>query len=315
MRVGVIGIGKMGENHVRTYLSLKNHCELVGIYDTDEEKINEIANNYQVKPFHSLNNLLRAVDAVSIAVPTEFHYDVGLSCIKHNVHILMEKPITSTVDEAKELINQAKKAGIKLQVGHIELFNPLIQFLKRELQNEKIIEIMHDRMSPHDDRLKDIDVVKDLMIHDLYILDELLKDRYGELYTVGKVINGIPEHAVTITQSLSGVTAHLTASFKSRKKVRAIKVLTENALFETDILNNVMKISRSIKEDTSNISVPITETIQFDHSIQPLSVQLLDFINCINNDEKPKVPGEDGMKILILTNKISESIIDSNKNK
>ncbi|KKE78166.1 Gfo/Idh/MocA family oxidoreductase [Oceanobacillus caeni] len=315
MKVGVIGIGKMGENHVQTYLSLQNDCELVGIYDTDEEKRNEIANKYQVKPFHSLNNLLRAVDAVSIAVPTEFHYKVGLSCIEHNVHMLMEKPITSTVDQARDLIDRAKKAGIKLQVGHIELYNPLIQFLKNKLQNEEIIEIMHFRMSPYDDRLKDIDVVKDLMIHDLYILDELLTDSYGELYTVGKVINGIPEHAVTIAQSLSGVIVHLTASFKSSRKIRTIKVLTKDALFETDILNNVMKISRSIQEDTSSASVPIMETIQFDHSIQPLNVQLLDFINCIKNDQKPNVPGEEGMKILILTNKISESIIHSNKNK
>lgn len=315
MKIGVIGIGKMGENHVRTYLSLPNHCELVGIYDIDEKRANEIAKKYQIKPFHSLDNLLRSVDAVSIAVPTEFHYKVGLSCIEHNVHMLMEKPITSTVDQARDLIDRAKKAGIKLQVGHIELYNPLIQFLKNKLQNEEIIEIMHFRMSPYDDRLKDIDVVKDLMIHDLYILDELLTDSYGELYTVGKVINGIPEHAVTIAQSLSGVIVHLTASFKSSRKIRTIKVLTKDALFETDILNNVMKISRSIQEDTSSASVPIMETIQFDHSIQPLNVQLLDFINCIKNDQKPNVPGEEGMKILILTNKISESIIHSNKNK
>lgn len=315
MKIGVIGIGKMGENHVRTYLSLPNHCELVGIYDIDEKRANEIAKKYQIKPFHSLDNLLRSVDAVSIAVPTEFHYKVGLSCIKHNVHMLMEKPITSTVDQAKDLINRAKKAGIKLQIGHIELFNPLIQFLKNKLQTEKIVEIVHYRMSPHDDRTKDIDVVKDLMIHDLYILDELLKDDYSDLYSLGKVINGIPEHAVTMIKSLTGVTAQLTASFKSIRKVRTINVVTEDAFFEVDILNNVMKISRSIKEDNSDIPVPIIETIQFDSSIKPLSLQVLDFMNCINKDGKPKVTGEDGLKILFLTNKISESIIHSNENK
>ena len=130
-KVGVIGTGKMGENHVRTYLSLYKHCQLVGIYDNNKEKSQQISDKYQVQQFQSLSDLLQAVDAVSVAVPTEFHYDIGLTCIKHNVHILMEKPITNTITQAKELNKKALEAGVKLQVGHIELFNPLIKILTK----------------------------------------------------------------------------------------------------------------------------------------------------------------------------------------
>src|SRR5699024_11692225 len=103
MKVGVIGTGNMGENHIRTYLSVTNVCEFIGIYDTDERKKLHIANKYQVKPFASMEELLQTADAVSIAVPTEYHYKVGLACIDHRVHMLMEKPIANTIPEAKEL--------------------------------------------------------------------------------------------------------------------------------------------------------------------------------------------------------------------
>ncbi|MFD1848482.1 Gfo/Idh/MocA family protein [Oceanobacillus bengalensis] len=311
MKIGVIGTGNMGENHIRTYLSLHNHCELVGIYDTDDLRRNEIAKKYHVKPFHSIDFLLQSVDAVSIAVPTEFHYDVGLLCIQHNVHMLMEKPITSTVEQAKDLLKKANKAGVKIQVGHIELFNPLIQFLSKVLENEKILGLDHQRMSPYDDRLKNVDVVKDLMIHDLYILNKLINDSILEIYALGKVINGTPKHAVAITKSKQGVTANLTASFKSRKKIRNIRILTEDAYIDADILNSTVKITRFIIEDTSRMLVPVTEVIEIDNSIQPLYVQLLDFINCIKFDKMPSVSGEDGIITLSLTNKISASISSS----
>ncbi|ASN04434.1 Gfo/Idh/MocA family protein [Virgibacillus necropolis] len=307
MKVGVIGTGNMGENHVRTYLSMHDHCQLVGIYDNDEKKGHQIAEKYKVKQFQSINELLKSVDAVSVAVPTEFHYDIGLICIQHEVHMLMEKPITSTVVQAKDLLHKAKKARVKIQVGHIELFNPLIQVLTNELENEDIIGIAFHRMSPYDERIKHVDVVKDLMIHDLYILQELLKDKITEFYALGKIIENTPKHAVVITRSSQGVTAQLTASFKSKRKVRTIRILTEKAFIEADILKKEIKITRSI-EDASNTLGTLTQHIQIDNSIQPLSVQLLDFLNCIKFETEPSVSGEDGIKALMITNEISEAI-------
>lgn len=298
MKVGVIGTGNMGENHVRTYLSLHDHCQLVGIYDNDENKGHQIAKKYKVKQFKSMNNLLKSVDAVSIAVPTEFHYNIGLICIQHNVHMLMEKPITNTVVEAKDLLEKASKTEVKLQVGHIELFNPLIQVLTKELENKKVIGIDFHRMSPYDERIKNVDVVKDLMIHDLYILQELFKDKFMEYYALGKIIENTPKHAVVIAKLTEGVIAQLTASFKSKRKSRTIQILTEDAFIEADILKNEIKIT----QDT------VTRNIMVDNYIQPLRIQLLDFINCIKLDRKPSVSGEDGIKTLRITNEISDAI-------
>ncbi|GAB3064505.1 Gfo/Idh/MocA family oxidoreductase [Virgibacillus ainsalahensis] len=308
MNVGVIGTGNMGENHVRTYLSMQDYCQLVGIYDNDENKRDRIAKKYKVKQFQSIDDLLQSVDAVSIAVPTEFHYDIGLACIKHNVHMLMEKPITSTVDEAEDLILKARESGVKLQVGHIELFNPFIQTLIKEVKNENIIGVVFHRMSPYRERIKHVDVVKDLMIHDLYILQALLNDTIAEFFALGKVIEKTPKHAAVIARSSQGVTAQLTASFKSNRNVRNIQILTEDTFMDADILNREIKITRFITEATSKIQVPVTQTIQVDDSIQPLRVQLLDFIKCITSESEPSVTGEDGIKILHITNKISETI-------
>ncbi|WP_233880816.1 Gfo/Idh/MocA family protein [Virgibacillus halodenitrificans] len=296
MRVGVIGTGNMGENHVRTYLLLHEHCQLVGIYDNDEKKRRQISKKYKVKEFQSIHDLLQCVDAVSITVPTEFHYDVGLICIKHGVHMLMEKPITSTVAQAKDLNKKAIEAGIKLQVGHIELFNPLIKALARELANRDIIGIDFHRLSPYNERIKNVDVVKDLMIHDIYILQNLLKDKLLEFYTLGKVIENTPKHAVVIMESPQGAIAQLTASFKSKRKIRTIQILTEDALFETDILKNEIKITK----DTE------LQTIKLNNDIKPLNNQLLDFINCIRYKREPLISGKDGIKALVITNEISE---------
>ncbi|WP_051681416.1 Gfo/Idh/MocA family protein [Virgibacillus alimentarius] len=220
MKVGVIGTGNMGENHVRTYLSMPDACQLIGIYDNDKKRSNHIAKKYNVKPFQSVDELLQTVDAVSIAVPTEFHYEVGLACIRRNVHMLMEKPITSTIAQAKDLLHKASKAGVKLQMGHIELFNPFIQYLRKELEHEKIVGVIFKRLSPGDEKMKQVDVVKDLMIHDLYILHALLQDNTFEFYALGEVNENTPKHAVVITKSSQGVTAQLTASFKSKKKIK-----------------------------------------------------------------------------------------------
>lgn len=313
MKIGVIGTGKMGENHVRTYLSLDDHCQFVGIYDNDFSKAQEIAKKYNVTPFRSIEKLLLAVDAVSIAVPTEFHYKIGLTCIDYKVHIMMEKPITTNVEQADDLIHKARQAGVKLQVGHIELFNPLIQYLLKELESANIIGASFHRLSPYDDdRMKQVDVVSDLMIHDLYILNRLLKDNMTTFYAFGKVMDQTIKHAAVLIKSTQGVIAQLTASFKSKRKQRNIQILTEDAFIVADILANEITITHFTVENTNDIPVPVTKTIQFDDKMQPLRVQLMDFINCIKYDTQPTVSGTDGMEALKITNKISETIKNNN---
>lgn len=308
MRVGVIGIGNMGENHLKTYLSLTNVCKIVGVYDTNEKRKLEIAKKYRVKAFASMDELLCSVDAVSITVPTEHHFDVGMDCIDHKVHMLMEKPITNTLEQAKKLIQKAKDANVVLQVGHIELFNPMIQTLAKKLKNEKMIAIHLKRMGPASFRTRHVDVIKDLMIHDLYILHMLTKYNIEDLYVTGKLEKNIPKHADVIAKLENGVNAHLTASYYAKRKIRTIEILTENALFEADLLNRKITITQNIKEVTTNIPVAMRQTMYVDDSLQPLTAQLLSFIDCLEKNKEPHVTANDGINALVVANKISSTL-------
>lgn len=308
MKVGVIGIGNMGEKHVKTYASLSHHCKLVGIYDNDKNRASLVAKKYHVSMFENVIDLLREVDAVSIAVPTEFHYEIGLLCIKHKVHILMEKPIAYSLDQAKILKEKADEAGVKFQVGHIELFNPLIQALKKEISKDKIIAIYMQRMSQYDKKLKSIDVVQDLMIHDLYILEELLNDDISTFFTLGKVIENTPKHAMVLIKSNNEVIANVTASFKAPYKKRLIQIFQEDGLIEADLLKNELKVIKTNKE-SDNSSYTNSETHHILPTAQPLKNQLINFIDCIKYDLHPTVTANHGIKALELSNAISHSLM------
>lgn len=308
MKVGVIGTGNMGENHIKTYLSLTNVCELIGIYDADEKKKLQIAKKYQVKPFASMDELLQAADAVSIVVPTEHHYEIGLACIDHQVHILMEKPIAHTMTEAQELARRAKQANVKLQVGHIELYNPFIQTLAKKIESETILAMDFKRMSPYSNRVEEFDVVRDLMIHDLYILNGFLKDSFTDFHAFGRVMKNTPKHAAVMIKSEKGTITQLTASYFAKRKMRTIQILTEKALYEADILNRKINITHNMNEQTSGIPVSIKQVLYVDDSLQPLTAELLDFIHCIQLNRDPYVTAEDGIQGLCLANEISETI-------
>ncbi|MED4403224.1 Gfo/Idh/MocA family oxidoreductase [Metabacillus fastidiosus] len=311
MKIGVIGTGKMGENHVKTYASLTNECELIGIYDNDYERSKEIALKYNVKQFQLLTDLLKEVDAVSIAVPTKYHFETGLACIQHNVHMLMEKPITSNEEEARILVKKAKEAGIILQLGHIELFNPKINILKQLLVNEKIIAIDIHRMNPYDQRLSNVDVIHDLMIHDLYILHQLLNKEMKKFYAIGHIINQKMRHASVLADFNNGTVAQLTASFMSAEKIRTIRIMTENTFITVNLLNKKIEITKSphhyIKSLQEHPLEKVCETITF-QNYNSLENQLIDFLNCIKNGAPPSVPGEDGIYLLNICNKISNFI-------
>ncbi len=283
------------------------------VYTIMTNKRRQVAEKYNVQQFQSIDDLLQSVEAVSIAVPTEFHYEIGLACIRNNVHMLMEKPITSTVAQADDLIDKASKAGVKLQVGHIELYNPFIQMLLHLLADESIVGVTFHRISPSGSGIKDVDVVKDLMIHDIYILNKMLKDDGSEFCALGEVIDGTPKHAVAFKRSSQGITAQLTASFMSKRKVRNMQILTKDAFMEADLLSNTIKMTGSFIEETSNNPVPVTKTIQFEESIKPLHPQLLDFISSIKSDKDPSITGEDGREVLITANQITDAIIDHNE--
>lgn len=307
----------MGENHVRVYSSLSEHCHLVGIYDKDEEKAKEIAKNYRTTYFRDLEVLLQSVDAVTISVPTEYHYEVALLCIKYKVHMLIEKPIASNTKEAEHLVSEAKKAGVIIQVGHIELFNPTIEILKQIIKNEKIIAMDIHRLSPLSVRLLKVNVVHDLMIHDLYILYDLLEDKIHNMYALGKIYDGMIRHAMMIAQFEQGVISQVTASFKTEDKVRTIRITTEDAFIQADLINKTILISRATNYFLNPVGTEYKQQNLIERVMVPpkeaLTSQLKEFIQCVKDKSEPRVTGEDSIKFLSLTEQISEQIYNQNQ--
>ena len=315
LRVGVIGTGIMGENHVRVYSSLPNHCQLIGVFDTDEQRASQIAEKYKTNAFPSLEALLKKVDAVSVAVPTEAHYKVGLTCIKNHVHLLMEKPIANTVTLAKQLIQEAKKNKVKLQVGHVELYNPAVNVIRNILDEEEIVAVEFHRMSPFEARWTKVDVVNDLMIHDIYILFSLIGSKIDKIYSIGDVDqdHGVVRHAMALMRLKNGVNVHLTASFITEEKIRTIQIVTRKAFVQADLLDKKIIINRTtnffMKKLNSHYSQQSVVEKVMVPIYEPLKLELVDFIDCIEKNKEPKISGKDGLLAIEVTNKINRSIM------
>jgi predicted dehydrogenase len=172
IKMGVIGVGNMGQHHTRV-LSLLKDVELVGVADINLERGIDVASKYRVRFFEDYRDLLPHVDAVCVAVPTRAHYAVGMTCLQAGVHVLIEKPIAASIAEAESLVNAAAEYQCILQVGHIERFSPAFQELSKVLKTEELLALESHRMSPSSQRANDVSVVLDLMIHDIDLLLEL----------------------------------------------------------------------------------------------------------------------------------------------
>jgi predicted dehydrogenase len=308
MRVGVIGTGNMGMNHLRVYSSMREECELVGVYDANPVRASEAAGLYGIMAFSRLEDLLAKVDAVSVVVPTPVHYEVGDLCLEHGVHVLMEKPITETVPQARKLIRKAQRLGLRLQVGHIELFNPAIHVLKSILAGEEIISFDIHRMSPLEERNKYSDVVKDLMIHDIYMLMYLLGGNIAKLYAVGRRYYDTVKHAQILLGFDNGVTAQLTASHVTEEKVRTWRVVTRKAFVQCDLLDRKVMISRSmsyyLKDASTGYSHQNIVEKVFIPAGEPLRLQLQSFVRSVEAGTPPGVSGQDGLMALMTADHI-----------
>ncbi|CAG7649110.1 Gfo/Idh/MocA family oxidoreductase [Paenibacillus allorhizosphaerae] len=300
MKVGVVGTGSMGKNHARVYSSLHDYCQLAGVFDTDYKRACDVAEQSGGEAFRSLQDLLKKVDAVSVVVPTPAHFQVGLACVNQSVHVFMEKPITETVAQAKKLIVSASDNEVVLQVGHIELFNPTVAVLKDLIKNEEVVSIEMHRLSPLEQRMIHADVVSDLMIHDIYILFELLGNRVKQYFALGKQVDSRIKHAEALLKLESGTVAGITASHLYNEKVRTIRVVTSSCIIVADLLNRTVRKSSLWKPgDSESVAVPDAD---------PLKLGLIHFIESIHNKQKPKVTGEDGLAALSLVNKIRRKI-------
>ncbi len=317
IRIGVIGVGNMGQHHARV-LSLLKDVELVGVADINVERGLDTASKYRAKFFENYDDLLPYVDAVCIAVPTRLHHEVGMNCLQAGIHVLVEKPIAANIAEAESLVNAAADSQCILQVGHIERFNPAFQELSKVLKTEKLVAVEAHRMSPYSHRASDVSVVLDLMIHDIDLLLELVGAPVVKLTASGSCgSNSKYLDYVTATLGFAnGIVATLTSSKVTHRKIRRIAAHCKNSLTEADFLNNEILIHR---QTTANYMTDYGQVLYRQDgliekvstsNIEPLHAELEHFVNCVRGGNQPSVGGEQALKALRLASLIEQMALD-----
>ena len=293
LKIGVVGVGYIGELHARIYSSMDD-VELVGVVDINKKRADEIAKRYDTTPYYDYHHILNKVDAVSIAVPTVYHYPIGLDFVKNKVDVLMEKPITSTLSEADDLVANALEKDVVLQVGHVERFNPAVLKMRKYITRPGFIEA--HRIGPYVGRGIDVDVILDLMVHDIDIIISIVNSDIIDIRAIGvpvlteriDIANGRLEFA-------SGCIANMTASRVSREKIRKIRIFQHDTYVSLDYARQTLAVFTRTKKD-GEIKIHSKE-------IRPpkkdlLQEELKAFISSVRTRTTPPVTGEDGKKAL-----------------
>lgn len=305
IRAGVLGVGNLGQHHARVYTQIKG-VQLVGVVDPDEARAKELAKKHKAEAFTRPEQLLGKVDCVSVVVPTALHLQVALPFLKAGVHCLIEKPLTTDLAEADQLIDAARASGALLQVGHIERFNPAILALK-EFKGQPLFIEAH-RLGPYSPRNTDIDVVLELMIHDLDIVLALVGRKVLQVQSVGLPVLSHTEDIANVRLAFEGgCVANLTASRVTTAKQRKIRLFTREAYLSVDYLAKEVKVYR-LKEgaDPTQASSMLglakmvhMETLKIKDEEQ-LKLELESFIDAVRGGTRPVVNGEDGRDAVAL---------------
>lgn len=299
VKVGVVGVGAIGKNHARIYSELES-AELVGIYDANEELASSVAEEFGTVALGSFEELAEKVDAASVSTPTVTHREIATALLSRGKHVLVEKPISDSVDDAKAIIDLAVEKGCVLQVGHIERFNPVMSQLEAHLDKPKFIEC--HRLSPFPKRSLDIGVVLDLMIHDLEIVLHLVNSPIESIDAVGiPVLTRREDIANARIRFEDGCVANITASRISPERMRKIRVFQGDAYLSLDYQDQSGWIYR---KDGMSID---REEVQVERD-EPLKCELAAFVDCAARGEQPRVSGQQGAAALDVALEITRLI-------
>ncbi len=310
LRTGVVGLGYLGYHHARIYSGLEN-VELVGIVDISEERRKKAQDDFQVPAFSSVEELLDiGIDVASVATPTSAHACMAIPLLEAGVHVLVEKPISVKVSEAREMIEKAKNKGCILQVGHVERFNGAVRALFNLIEYPRFIEC--HRLSPFPGRGTDVSVVHDLMIHDIDIVLALTRSPIVSMDAVGvPVFSSSEDIANARLHFQSGCVANLTASRVSMDRLRKIRIFSEREYVSTDYSSQSLLIYRKkpgeIPPDSNPMEFIEITPIQVSNE-EPLKTELKAFVASVQNGTPPEVTGEDGLRALELSTQIVEQI-------
>jgi len=300
IRCGVAGVGSLGQHHLRIYRSLPG-VEFAGFFEANDARAAEIAARFDCRRFGSLEELAESCDAVSVVVPTDRHAEVALPLLDKGCHLLIEKPITATLEQAEQVLAAARAAGVLVQVGHIEHFNPVMSFLEREVNDPRFI--ITERLAPFTPRGTEVGVVLDLMIHDIGIVLELVKSPVERIDSVGvSVLSKSEDIANARIQFSNGCVANLSASRMSLKKVREIRVFQSTAYLSFDFMNQsghlvkragmleyAAKIMSGEVKPGDLSAVPL-EAVPLEKG-EPLALELAHFVESVAKARQPKVSG------------------------
>jgi predicted dehydrogenase len=322
VKIGVTGVGHLGRLHTQ---QLKNvpEAKLIGVYDSNPARAAEIAREFDTTAFESLETLLDNVDALSIVTPTVTHYDVAKAALEKSKHIFVEKPFMETIEQADRIIDLRDKVGCKIQVGHIERFNPAIMSLQPLKINPLFIEA--HRMSNFNPRGTDVAVVMDLMIHDIDLILSFVKSKVKSVAASGaSVISETEDIANCRILFENGCVANVTASRISAKKMRKMRFFQPDAYISVDFLEGITEVYHIEKDDFSPQSTQLAfslgqiqkgdvqRTIKYSRlektEVNPLQYELQQFCRAILNDTTPPVTAEEGRRALHVAKLILDSI-------
>ncbi|KPJ83665.1 MAG: oxidoreductase [Spirochaetes bacterium DG_61] len=313
VKIGVIGVGRMGTYHANVLSALNQEIDFVGIYDIDEERSRYISEKYNTHTYQSMEDLLEEVDGVCIAVPTKLHYEVAKRALMMDVHTLVEKPIARTIEEASHLVNISNERNLMFQVGHVERFKGAVVELRKIVENPYLVEAR--RLSPWIEKDWDTGVVLDLMIHDIDIVLSLIKSDLQAVDGMGKRVRSDYEDiASAVLQFENGAIATITSSRLSEARIRTMSVSQDRAFITLDFESQDIDIYRGASASFFVSQKEITykqESFVERVKVQKenaLKEELLHFIDCILGRTEPIVSGEDDIKTLDITLRIIDRI-------
>ncbi len=327
LKIGVIGTGHLGKLHIKMFKQIEK-CELVGIYDSNENQLKHAVEEYDVKSFDNIEKLLNEIDAVSIAATTSAHYDLAKTCLTAGKHVFIEKPITATIPQAEEIVKLADKNNLNLQVGHIERFNPALISLEKFIIEPMFIQT--DRLAQFNPRGTDVAVVLDLMIHDIDIILSLVKSEVKNVDASGvAVVSDTLDIANARIQFENGAVANVTASRISQKKMRKMRIFQRDNYIALDFITGVSEVFRLVPLDKDVDSSLISfgeigtgdkkKRVVYEQpvikEINALNYELSLFVDSVLNKVRPVVSGIDGLKALRVAEQIIKSIENSNSKK
>ena len=299
LKCGVAGVGYLGKHHARLYHSMDG-AQLVGIYDPNDDAAHAVCTEYDCPRFSTIEELGSVCDAVSVVCPTNLHAEVALELINQNCHLLVEKPLCVSSQEAESILNKANTAKVMVQVGHIEHYNPVMTFLEGAVEQPRYLTV--ERLAPFQPRGTEVGVVLDLMIHDVGIAMALVDSPIEKIDSIGvRVLSPTEDIANARLVFANGCVANLSASRVSEKKAREIRVFQDTGYLSLDFMNQKGHLIKKSGPSLERHEVPVEQG-------EPLALELESFLSCVKQTTTPKTDGSFGKSALEVALTITRQI-------